>query len=187
MQAGQLPTHALFLPKRAINQYATMNDTCVKVERQDASMTTNEHKLSVVTPANWVTGPAQGQWTYEDYAVLPQDGQRYEAVNGVLYMTPAPNLGHQGIAGEIFAYLRNFVQVAGLGRVFTGPADIELHPGTVVQPDVFVVLNEHLDRLTASRVLGAPDLVVEVASPSTARHDIREKQDVYARAGVPEY
>lgn len=149
-------------------------------------MTTLE-RLSVVVPADWVPGPQQGQWTYADYASIPEDGHRYEIVNGVLYMAPSPSLGHQGIAGEIFAYLRNFVQMAGLGRVFVAPTDVELSYKNVVQPDVFVVLNEHLDRMAGSRLIGAPDLVVEIASPSTARHDLREKQDAYARASVPEY
>ncbi len=149
-------------------------------------MTTIE-RLAVVVPADWVPGPKQGQWTYTDYAAIPEDGHRYEVVNGVLYMAPAPSLGHQGIALEIAAYLRNFVQMTGLGRVFIAPADVELSYKTVVQPDVFVVLNEHLDRMAGSRLIGAPDLVVEIASPSTARHDLREKQDAYARAGVAEY
>jgi len=74
-----------------------------------------------------------------------------------------------------------------LGRVFVAPTDVELSYKNVVQPDVFVVLNEHLDRMAGSRLIGAPDLVVEIASPSTARHDLREKQDAYARAGVLEY
>ncbi len=149
-------------------------------------MTTLE-RLSVVVPADWVPGPEQGRWTYADYVAIPEDGHRYEIVNGVLYMAPAPSLGHQGIVGEIFAYLRNFVQMTGLGRVFMAPADVELSHKTVVQPDVFVVLNEHLDRMAGSHLIGAPDLVVEIASPSTARHDLREKQDAYARAGVAEY
>ncbi len=149
-------------------------------------MTTIE-RLSVVVSADWVPGPQQGQWTYADYTAIPEDGHRYEIVNGVLYMAPSPSLGHQGIAGEIFAYLRNFVQMTGSGRVFIAPADVELSYRNVVQPDVFVVLNEHLDRIAGSRLIGAPDLVVEIASPSTARHDLREKQDAYAHAGVPEY
>jgi Uma2 family endonuclease len=149
-------------------------------------MTTIERR-SVVVPANWVPGPKQGQWTYADFTTIPEDGHRYEIVDGVLYMAPSPSLGHQGITGEIFAYLRSYVQMAGLGRVFIAPADVELSYKNVVQPDVFVVLNEYLDRIAGSRLIGAPDLVVEVASPSTARHNLREKQDAYSRAGVAEY
>ncbi len=140
-----------------------------------------------MVPANWVPGPPQGQWTYADYAALPDDGKRYEVVKGVLYMSPAPNIGHQGISGEIFGYLRQFVQMAGRGRVFAAPTDVELGRGDVVQPDVFVVLNEHLDLVTPQRLLGSPDLVVEILSPGTMRHDLQEKFEAYERARVPEY
>ncbi len=148
-------------------------------------MTTSE-KLSVVTPADWISGPEQGQWTYEDYAAILEDGQ-FEVVDGVLYMSPALTWSHQSIILEIATHLRTFLQAAGLGRVGVAPLDVELSYGNVVQPDVLVLLNEHLDRITTSRIIGAPDLVVEVASPSTARHDLHEKQDAYARAGVTEY
>lgn len=143
-------------------------------------------KLSVVIPADWISGPMQGQWTYEDYAAIVEDG-RYDVVDGVLYMSPSPSWEHQSIIGEIFAYLRDFMQVRGLGQVRVAPLDVELSRRNVVQPDVLVLLNEHLDRVTHSRILGAPDLVVEVASPSTARHDLSEKGNAYTRAGVTEY
>ncbi len=149
-------------------------------------MTTTARDTTVV-PADWVPGPPQGQWTYADYAALPDEGKRYEVVKGVLYMSPAPNLGHQGIVGEIFVHLHRFVQMAGLGRVFVAPADVELSVGNVVQPDVFIVLNEHLDRMAHSRLIGAPDLVVEVLSPGTMRHDLRAKLGAYERARVSEY
>ena len=144
-------------------------------------------RFALVVQADWVAGPQQGQWTYEDYAAIPEDGHRYEVVNGVLYMSPSPNLGHQSIVGEIFAYLRDFAWSGELGEVFIAPVDVELNEGNVVQPDVLVVLKEHLGRLRKSRVIGAPDLVVEVASPSTTRHDMHAKLDAYASAGVPEY
>jgi Uma2 family endonuclease len=144
-------------------------------------------RLSVVLPANFVPGPRKGDWKYEDYAALPEDEHRYEVVDGVLYMSPAPNMDHQGIVLRIAYYLLTYIEFAGLGRVFTAPADVELSERDVVQPDVFVVLNEHLDRLFKSHVIGAPDLVVEVSSPSTVRHDLTEKLLAYARAGVPEY
>jgi Uma2 family endonuclease len=149
-------------------------------------MTTTDG-LSVVVPANFVAGPKQGNWTYKDYAALPEDERRYEVVGGVLYMSPSPNLDHQGIVLRIAYYLVTYVEFAGLGRVFTGPTDVELSYRDIVQPDVLVVLNEHLERLSKSRVLGAPDLVVEVSSPSTVRHDLTGKQLAYARAGVSEY
>ncbi len=144
-------------------------------------------RLSVVVPADWIAGPQQGRWTYKDYAAIPEDGHRYEVVNGVLYMSPSPNVWHQNIVLEIATHLHNAVFTRRLGRVFVAPLDVELSYGNVVQPDVFVLLNKHLDRITTSRIIGAPDLVVEVASPSTARHDLRAKLDTYTSAGVPEY
>src|SRR6266566_8359648 len=150
-------------------------------------MITPKEELSVVTPADWVPGPAQGSWTYDAYAALPDDGQHYEIVNGVLLMTPAPTPEHQDIVGEIYVCLRTHVKLAGLGRVFMGPIDVVLGPKNVFQPDVLVVLNAHLDRIQAKKIAGAPDLVVEVASQSTAAIDRVTKFDVYARAGVAEY
>lgn len=149
-------------------------------------MTTVE-RSSVVVPADWVAGPKQGQWTYTDYAALPEDGHSYEVVNGVLYMSPSPNVEHQRIAKMIVAVLSRCVEHTGLGEVFQSPLDVELSTGNVVQPDVFVLLNEHSDRIMETHIVGAPDLVVEIASPSTARHDLSKKLDAYARASVPEY
>ncbi|TMC86986.1 MAG: Uma2 family endonuclease [Chloroflexi bacterium] len=149
-------------------------------------MATSE-RLSVVTPADWVPGPPQGSWTYDDYAALPDDGNRYEIVRGVLVMTPAPSPEHQDIVGEIFSALRTHIKLAGLGRVFTGPIDVDLGPKNVYQPDLVVVLNTHLDRVAEKKIIGAPDLVVEVASPSTAAYDRLTKYEKYAHAGIREY
>src|SRR6266852_4260807 len=143
--------------------------------------------LPVVIPANWIPGPKQGEWTYEDYAAIPEDGHRYEVVKGVLYMSPAPNRRHQKIVRKITRYLEDFVETPELGEIGMAPLDVELSHRNVVQPDVFVVLNEHFDRLTETRIIGAPDLAIEVASPSTAKYDRRKKQAAYASAGVSEY
>lgn len=141
----------------------------------------------VVTPADWVLGPKQGHWTYNHYAALPEDGQHYEIVDGVLYMTPAPSIIHQKAAQKLFKRLSGHIEDAGLGEVFIAPVDVELAPDVVVQPDVVVVLNASLEKITATRIVGAPDLVVEVSSPRTAGYDRRVKQDTYARAGIREY
>jgi len=150
-------------------------------------MITPKEELSFVTPADWVPGPPQGSWNYEDYAALPDDGHRYEIVNGVLVMAPAATPEHQDIVGEIYACLRTRVKLAGLGRVFMGPIDVVLGPKNVFQPDVLVVLNAHLDRIQAKKMVGAPDLVVEVVSPGSGVMDRIAKYAVYARAGIPEY
>ena len=102
-------------------------------------MTTTE-KLPMVTPADWVAGPGQGQWTYTDYAALPEDGRRYEILNGVLYMTPSPSWSHQEVVGAFYRYLYTYVTSTGLGGVFVAPIDVELAPEDVFQPDVVVLL-----------------------------------------------
>jgi Uma2 family endonuclease len=156
------------------------------IERPGKLMTTLERQ-TVVVPADWIPGPTQGNWTYAKYAAIPDDGHRYEVVRGVLYMSPSPNVEHQRIAGRIFELLSRFVEAHGLGEAFISPLDVEPSPGDIVQPDIFVLLHEHLDRVSLTRIIGAPDLVIEIASPATARHDLSAKWDAYARAGVPEY
>jgi Uma2 family endonuclease len=150
-------------------------------------MITTKEELSVVTPADWVPGPPQGSWTYEDYAALPDDGRRYEIVNGVLVMAPAPGTGHQSIVVRLSHYLFVHVELAGLGRVFPGPVDVELGPKNVYQPDFVVLLNAHLDRVAEKKISGAPDLAVEIASPSTAAYDRLTRYEKYAQAGITEY
>jgi Uma2 family endonuclease len=83
--------------------------------------------------------------------------------------------------------LADYVEQASLGEVFVAPLDVELAPDKVVQPDLLVVLRSGQAIVTESRIIGAPDLIVEVASPSTASYDRREKWNAYAAAGVVEY
>jgi Uma2 family endonuclease len=150
-------------------------------------MTTISEKLPMITLADWVPGPKQGEWTYTDYAALPDDGRRYEIVNGVLLMTPSPSWSHQEIVGRFLRYLSTYIESVGLGGAFTSPIDVELTPKDVFQPDVVVLLKTGREKLRKRHIVGAPDLVVEVASPGTAPYDRLNKYDAYARAGVPEY
>ena len=143
--------------------------------------------LPVVVRADDVPGPPQGCWTYDDYAAIPDDGRRYEIIDGVLYMTPAPQFDHQQSSMRFSVHLYPHLEGAGIGYVVAAPFDVQLPSGAVVQPDIVVVLAEHAQIITRTRILGTPDLVVEISSPSTAGHDRRRKQDTYARAGVPEY
>ena len=151
-------------------------------------MTTTSDRQTVVTPADNMPGPKQGHWTYDSYATLPDDGQHYEIVDGVLYnMAPAPTIPHQDAAGWFFYYLTVHVRIPGLGHVYMGPTDVEIAFDTVVQPDVFVLLNNNLAKITQARIIGAPDLAIEISSPSTAIHDRHRKYVAYAHAGVKEY
>ena len=148
---------------------------------------TTTAKIPTVVPADWVPGPPQGQWTYADYTAIPNDGKCYEVVKGVLYMSPAPTPGHQSISVRLVAFLFQFVEAVGSGRVFHAPTDVELAPGDIVQPDVFVLLNANVGQIGEKRVFGGPDLVVEILSPSTMSDDLHGKRDAYERAQVPEY
>ncbi len=150
-------------------------------------MTITTGRVPTVIAADNVPGPGQGHWTYDDYAALPDNGHRYEILHGVLFMAPSPNEWHQTTAGRLFRYLAAHIEDAGLGRVYIAPFDVQLAPDTVVQPDVLVILSANREKITFNCIIGAPDLVVEVASPGTADYDRHEKREIYANAGVPEY
>jgi Uma2 family endonuclease len=150
-------------------------------------MTTTPNNLQVITPADWVPGPTQGDWTYNEYIALPDDGKRYEIANGVLLLMPAATASHQDTIGEIFFHLRSHVKLAGLGLVIQSPFVVELSTKDVFQPDIFVVMNAYLDRVQEKKVVGAPDLVVEVSASSTAAFDRLTRYDTYEYAGVLEY
>ena len=141
----------------------------------------------MVTLADNVSGPKQGEWTYDDYVTHTNDGEWYEIVNGVLVKAPVPDIPHQDALLRFGSYLLVHVEFSNLGKVVIAPADVVLSSNNVYQPDVFVVLNAHLDRVQEKRVVGAPDLVVEIASPGTAFYDRLTKYETYARFGIPEY
>ncbi len=145
------------------------------------------NELTMITPANWVPGPPQGDWTYEAYAALTKDGECYEIVQGVLVMSPAPEVPHQKVVGAIYRYLCEKIEDQGLGEVLQAPLDVILSEQEVYQPDVLVVLNEHANRVQRKGAVGAPDLVVEVISPSSALYDRVNKHMAYEQAGIPEY
>jgi Uma2 family endonuclease len=141
----------------------------------------------MVTPADDVPGPKQGEWTYDHYAALPDDGKRYEIVNGVLYMSPSPSWPHQEIIGRFFRYLSSYVESTGLGGVFMAPLDVELSPYNTFQPDVVVLFKKSRMKLQRRHIVGPPELVVEIVSPGSQMHDRHRKIVAYARGGIPEY
>ena len=126
--------------------------------------------------------------TWEDVLRMPEDGNRYEFIGGRLFMTPAPVTRHQRISYRLQAALRQVLQGSGHGEVFYAPLLVEF-PGTSdrVQPDILFVSKERLGIIGEKQVTGAPDLVVEILSPSTAHRDRGVKLDLYARRGVREY
>ena len=132
--------------------------------------------------------PAQHtEWTVEMVRALPDDGNRYEVIDGELFVTPAAGVWHQSAVGELAAVLRPYVREHRIGRIFTAPADVVYGPRKMVQPDLFVT--PPIDGMLPQswEELGRPILAVEVVSPSTAITDRREKRELYQRKGVPEY
>ncbi len=126
--------------------------------------------------------------TWEDVLRMPDDGNRYEFIGGRLYMTPAPVIRHQRVSRRLQSALMQVLRDGGHGEVFYAPVLVEF-PGTGdrVQPDILFVSNERRGIIGEKQVTGAPDLVVEILSPSTARRDRGVKLDLYARCGVREY
>ena len=131
---------------------------------------------------------ASAKLTYEDYLKLPDDGKRYEIINGELYVSPAPGLRHQRIFRRIFTALSNYFDAHGGGELFAAPTDVVLSKENVVQPDILVIKSDRAGIASGERnVAGAPNLVIEVLSPSTHRVDEVQKRKLYERAGVDEY
>lgn len=133
--------------------------------------------------------PAQGEWTYEDYLRLPDDGQRYEVIQGSLYVTPPPIPEHQFSSFELAFQLSAFVREHGLGLVLTAPLEVRLPRGiaTPVQPDVAFFRKGNEPVRGTSYYEGVPDLLAEILSPGTRRRDQTVKLRAYQDAGVPEY
>ena len=127
------------------------------------------------------------RWTAERVRALPDDGNRYEVVAGQLLVTPAPRFDHQEAVNELWRLLREYLDGTGIGHAVTSPADVELDPETLVQPDVFVVpLVDGKRPRNWSDITGLI-LAVEILSPSTARADRTVKRQLFQRVGVPEY
>jgi Uma2 family endonuclease len=142
--------------------------------------------LPITNPAHpW---PQQGQWTYEDYLRLPDDGRRYEIIEGVLYVTNAPAYAHQFTVIKLSAKLDAFVSERQLGVVLAAPFEVHLPRIAIpVQPDILFIAAAQQPKPDAKYFEGAPDLIVEVLSPESIRRDQHIKFGAYERAGVREY
>jgi Uma2 family endonuclease len=127
------------------------------------------------------------RFTYEDYLRFPDDGNRYELIEGERFVTPAPSLKHQIVSMNLSYFLADFLRHNPHGRIFAAPCEVYLSREDVVQPDLLYVSNERAGRLTEKNVTGAPDLVVEILSDSTRRTDATRKLRLYERWGVREY
>lgn len=126
--------------------------------------------------------------TYADFLLFPDDGKRHELIDGVHYVTPSPNLGHQELLGRLHLAMGNFLLTRRhLGRVFLSPLDVVMSDYDVVEPDLLFVGGDQRSILTEANVQGPPALVVEILSPSTRRRDEGIKRRLFDQKGVREY
>jgi len=125
--------------------------------------------------------------TYEDLLTLPEDGKRYEILDGDLLVTPSPLTRHQIISTNLVALLHAHVKRNGLGIVLHAPTDVILDAYTVLEPDILYVRSSRADIIQRHAIVGPPDLVVEILSPSTAARDRGIKLKAYARFGIEHY
>lgn len=126
-------------------------------------------------------------YTYEDYAKLPE-GARYQLIGGQLIMTPAPSTYHQEISKRLEYLLYEYVELRQkLGKVYYAPVDVYLEDEETYQPDIIFISNTRLDIIKKEKIEGAPDIIIEILSPSTAYYDLVHKKELYARHSVKEY
>lgn len=125
----------------------------------------------------------QSHWTAAMVRALPEDGRRYEVLDGELVVSPAPSPVHQRAVRELILHLHSYVSTNSLGEVCLSPADVEFNDERLVQPDLFVAP----ELVTSWRDMKAPLLIVEVLSSSTARVDRATKRRIYQEERIPEY
>ena len=126
------------------------------------------------------------RFTYEDYLAFPEDGRRHELIDGEHIVTPAPMRMHQEVLGRLFNAIWNHLEVHPIGKVYVSPIDVILSDTDVVQPDIVYVSNERRDVL-GKWIHGAPDLAIEIVSPSSRRLDEVTKRRLFEKFGVREY
>jgi Uma2 family endonuclease len=131
--------------------------------------------------------PGVYRLTYRDWLGFSDDGRQYELLDGELIMTPPPSVDHQRISRQLETHLLAYLMRSKAGELLHAPVGVRLGDEDVVEPDIVVVLTEHADRIGTQVIEGAPDLVVEILSPGSARRDLGVKREKYETYGVAEY
>ncbi len=128
------------------------------------------------------------RWTREEVLALPDDGNRYELLDGELLVSPSPRFIHQRAIGELFIRLHQYVEAHQLGEACFSPADLDFKSGQLLQPDLFVVeIPTPRGQAPEWTDFYIPFLIVEVLSPATALYDRNKKRVRFQRSGVAEY
>ena len=126
------------------------------------------------------------KYTIEDYRALPE-GAPYQLIGGELVSSPAPSTYHQKVLRNLFVVMWSYVSGKGLGELLFSPIDVYLEEGEAYQPDIVFVSKERMGIIKGDGIWGAPDMVIEILSKSTAYYDMKHKKRVYERSGVREY
>ncbi len=132
------------------------------------------------------SSPETTKLTVEAY-LQTSDDERYELLDGELFIPPAPSIAHQHVAMKLGTRLDSYVEEANLGVVFSAPTDVVLTQTDVVQPDLIFISSERAGIVTTANIQGAPDLIVEIRSDSTAERDETLKRQLYEECSVQEY
>jgi Uma2 family endonuclease len=140
-----------------------------------------------VLPFDLAMRSQDATWDRARWEKLPNDGNRYEVIDGVLYMSTSPSLFHQWIIGQAVRLLKREVDDRGLGFTFFAPVGVFMPGCDPVQPDIVVVGMQDRGILHDSHVNGVPTILAEVLSPSNPQYDLDIKRKAYAKAGAPEY
>lgn len=120
------------------------------------------------------------------FGQLPEGPPYFQLIRGELFISPSPRFWHQEIVLNIASRFREHLRKHPVGKVVISPSDVELSLDDVYEPDIYFISRERLGIVTEQGVSGAPDLIVEVLSPSTAKLDLGPKREVYGAAGVKE-
>ncbi len=124
--------------------------------------------------------------TTKEFFELPEGPPYFQLIDGDLYMSPSPRRYHQRISMLLGSELHAFIEDHELGELYAAPSDVVLNGHTVLEPDLYFVSRERAHILNDQGTNGAPDLVVEILSPSTAKLDVGVKRKLYAESGVRE-
>jgi Uma2 family endonuclease len=132
----------------------------------------------------WISGAPLPKWVI--YQLLPE-GTRVQLINNQFVMSPGPSVKHQDLLGDIFIKMRSWVKSQKLGKVMIAPLDVHFAEKEIYQPDIIFVSEKRKDIIFENGIYGAPDLIIELLSPSNAKYDLMQKKDIYEKKSVTEY
>lgn len=141
----------------------------------------------VTTTMHPVLRSLDRDWDYGRWEQLPDDGNRYEVLDGVLYVSTSPSNFHQWIDIQLLDIVGLPLRRGGIAYPFVAPIGLLMPGAQPAQPDFLLIRRENTDIVTDGRIRGVPDLIAEILSPSNPELDTETKLGIYARAGVPEY